>query len=81
MNESRLLTTKEAADWAQVSERTVLRQIAAGELPARRIGARWRIDPAVLERWGMPALPANVTPLSFSPRVVAPSSTNRGGKP
>jgi excisionase family DNA binding protein len=48
-----LLTVAEAARWARVSEKTVRRRIAAGELPAVRIGARKgspiRIDPAELE--------------------------------
>jgi excisionase family DNA binding protein len=48
-----LLTPKQAAEFAAVSEKTVLRDIAAGRLRARRIGARWRIDPADLERWGL----------------------------
>jgi excisionase family DNA binding protein len=48
-----LLTVAEAARWARVSKKTVLRRIKTGELPATRIGAGprapLRIDPAKLK--------------------------------
>jgi excisionase family DNA binding protein len=47
-----LLTVAEAAGWARLSERTVRRRIATGELPAVKLGtgprAPLRIDPAEL---------------------------------
>jgi len=46
------MTPAEVADWARVSERTVRREITNGHLPARRIGAQWRVDPGDLVAWG-----------------------------
>ena len=48
----KMLTPQDVAEWANVSERTVRREIEAGRLPARRFGAKWRIDPDDLEAWG-----------------------------
>jgi excisionase family DNA binding protein len=61
-----LRTPKQAGEWASVSEKTVLREIAAGRLPARRIGARWRIHPADLEAWGRPPAGGQLIPLGGS---------------
>jgi excisionase family DNA binding protein len=50
-----LLTIAETARWVRLSERTVLRRIAAGELSAVRLGsgprAPLRVDPAELARF------------------------------
>lgn len=44
------LDTSQAARRLNVSDSTVRRWIAAGTLPAKRVGERsWRIDPADLE--------------------------------
>lgn len=39
----RLLTIPEVTDVLRVSEKTVRRWIAAGELPAAKLGNQWRI--------------------------------------
>jgi excisionase family DNA binding protein len=65
----RLWTTKEVADWAGVTERTVLREIVDGNLPARRIRTRWRVDPDDLDRWGQLAEVGQVLPLPVPPII------------
>ena len=47
----RLLTIADAAVRLNLSEHTVRRRIASGELPAVRLGALIRIDPDDLEQW------------------------------
>jgi excisionase family DNA binding protein len=44
------LTQPQVAEIFQVSEQTVRRMIARGELPARRVGAQIRIRPEDVER-------------------------------
>ncbi len=46
-----LLTIPETAARLNLSEHTVRRRIASGELPAVRLGALIRIDPDDLEQW------------------------------
>lgn len=40
---ARLLTVQQTAEHLQLSDKTIKRKIAAGELPAHRFGSRWRI--------------------------------------
>jgi len=47
----RLLTLREVAEYLAVSERTVRRLVAAGELPCLRVGSQIRFVPATLLRW------------------------------
>jgi excisionase family DNA binding protein len=54
VRELTLLTTREVADVLRVSERTVRRKVAAGEIPALRLGAGvgpLRVDRGELEQW------------------------------
>lgn len=44
----RWLSVQELAYRLGLGERTVKRLIYAGEIPARKFGRQWRIDPAVL---------------------------------
>lgn len=46
-----LFTLREAAQWLKVSERTVLRLIAAGKLRGRKVGRQWRFDETELRRY------------------------------
>ena len=46
-----LLTIPDAAFRLALSEKTIRRRVASGELPAVRLGARIRIDQDDLERW------------------------------
>ena len=45
----RLLTISEVKDILRVSEKTVRRWIATGELPAAKLGNQWRIRPRDLD--------------------------------
>lgn len=45
----KMLTTAQVADRIAMSERYVTQICAAGELPAKKFGNTWRIDPDVLE--------------------------------
>jgi excisionase family DNA binding protein len=44
-----MLTVAETASFLQVSEKTIRRMIAAGQLPVVRIGRSIRIRPEVIE--------------------------------
>jgi excisionase family DNA binding protein len=44
-----LMTIEDVAALCQVSEKTVRRWVAAGELPAAKLGAQWRIRPRDLD--------------------------------
>lgn len=48
-NNSPLLTVEQAADYLQVSTKTILRRIRDGSLNAHRIGRIWRIRSEELE--------------------------------
>ena len=47
--QERLFTIPEVGAVLQVSEKTVRRWIASGELPAAKLGSQWRIRPRDLE--------------------------------
>jgi excisionase family DNA binding protein len=47
----RLLTIKEAAEVLCVNPETVKSLIRRSELPARKVGGRWRISESVLAKW------------------------------
>lgn len=49
--QDRLFTIPEVAAVVQVSEKTVRRWIAAGELPAAKLGNQWRIRPRDLDEF------------------------------
>lgn len=44
-----LMRIEDVAALCQVSEKTVRRWVAAGELPAAKLGAQWRIRPRDLD--------------------------------
>src|SRR5262245_10555543 len=44
-----LMTVAEAARFLNVSARTIRALCASGQLPARKVGEQWRIEPQVLE--------------------------------
>ena len=49
MTEDRLLTLKEIASKLNISLRSVYRLINKGEIPAKRVGGLWRVDPVKFE--------------------------------
>ena len=44
-----MLTIEDVADFCQVSRKTIRRWINAGDLPAAKLGAQWRIRPRDLD--------------------------------
>ena len=44
-----MLTIEDVADFCQVSSKTIRRWINAGDLPAAKLGAQWRIRPRDLD--------------------------------
>jgi excisionase family DNA binding protein len=66
---------QEAAATLKVNPETVRRHIAAGRLPAVRIGRRVRIEKAALEALAAPIAPRAVAPGS------SPNSTSTGLRP
>jgi excisionase family DNA binding protein len=46
---STLMTLSDAAEYLRVSERTILRLIAAGELVAHKVGRQWRLSKVDLQ--------------------------------
>ena len=46
-----ILTMQQAAEYLQVSVRTLQRMVATGEVPGRQVGRQWRFDQAQLREW------------------------------
>jgi len=46
-----LLTTRQAAELLQVSQRTVNRMIQDKKLPAFKVGGQWRVRESQLSKW------------------------------
>jgi len=46
-----LLTTKEIASFLKLRPETVLRKVKKGEIPAIKIGGRFRYDESQIEEW------------------------------
>lgn len=46
-----LLTTAEAAKFLNIHPVTLRRKLAAGEVPAVRLGSQWRLEENVLREW------------------------------
>jgi excisionase family DNA binding protein len=65
------LTTREAAEALGIHQKTVLRAIQDGRIPARKIFGRWRIDPDHLPTVTIPD-PSALRPAPISPRATGP---------
>ncbi len=63
------LTPREAAERLGATTRSVQRWIARGELPARRVGGRWRVASDVLDAFGASNGQARAEPGPFAPTV------------
>ena len=46
-----IMTMQQAAEFLQVSVRTLQRMVAADEVPGRRIGRQWRFERSQLRDW------------------------------
>jgi len=46
-----LLTTRQLAEYLQLSERSVYRMLERGELPATRVGGQWRFRKSAVDEW------------------------------
>jgi excisionase family DNA binding protein len=46
-----ILTMEQAAEFLQVSTRTIQRMVKAGEIPGRQVGSQWRFDREQLREW------------------------------
>lgn len=46
-----LLTTKQLAEYLQISERSVYRLLERGEIPAVKVGAQWRFRQSAVDEW------------------------------
>ena len=46
-----ILTLAQAAEYLQVSERTILRMLKDGRIPGRQVGSQWRFDREQLREW------------------------------
>ena len=76
------LTPRQLAAWAQVSEKTVLRAIASGDLHAGRAGCQLRIDPDEGRRWVFGhAEPSRVIRLPHDGDSVPRVHSDEGGSP
>ena len=46
-----ILTMQQAAEYLQVSVRTLQRMVAAAEVPGRQVGRQWRFERSQLREW------------------------------
>lgn len=51
MTNPEILTLSQAAEYLQVSERTILRMLKDGRIPGRQVGTQWRFDREQLRAW------------------------------
>lgn len=52
MNENpEILTMEQAAEYLQVSTRTLQRMVTDGRVPGRQVGSQWRFDREQLREW------------------------------
>ena len=45
------MTVKEVVEFLSLSERTIFTMIKSGQLPASKIGGRWRVEPAAMRQF------------------------------
>ena len=55
---SDIMTLKEMAQYLRLSEKTIVRMIQAGDLPASKVASRWRFMRTVIDQWLAPRMKA-----------------------
>jgi len=53
-----IMTLREIAQYLKLSEKTVLRMIRAGDLPAAKVASRWRFMRPIIDKWLAPRMKA-----------------------
>lgn len=73
-NKDRLWSIQDASTFLHVAEKTVMRMIQRGELPAVRVGSQWRLLPAQLNEWlaNQQSRPASVADLLRTDPMAVP---------
>lgn len=56
MLNDQVFTTKEAAQYLKINSQVMERYLRQGELPARKVGRKWRISRLALDLWLAPTL-------------------------
>jgi len=51
MEENRIMTTKEVADYIKINEKTVLKLAQYGKLPAVKVGSQWRYHLVAIDKY------------------------------
>jgi len=49
--QDRAMTAEDAAEYLQISVKTVLKLLRAGEIPAKKVGHQWRVSRQALETY------------------------------
>ena len=51
INDHRMMTVKEVADYLRIATSTVYRLIERGALPALNVGSGWRFNSRMIDKW------------------------------
>ena len=51
IDNGKIMTVKELADYLKVHASTVYRQLKLGQLPAFKVGSDWRFNVEAIDRW------------------------------
>lgn len=51
INDHRMMTVKEVADYLSIATSTVYRLIERGALPALKVGSGWRFNSRMIDKW------------------------------
>lgn len=66
-----LMTTREAAAYLRISTDYLAKLAGAGLVPARKVGRRWRFDPATLATLGILEQPTRIQLSLVAPNMLA----------
>ena len=51
MVETDVMTVREVAEYLKVKDRTIYRLVAAGDMPAFKVGGSWRFRKGEIDQW------------------------------